>query len=135
MRVIIRALLLVLLIALVDACNLSASLPTPVPTADLPRAEFRFPQNNSTVIDGTDLAIDIVARDDSAGIARIELLVDGTLINQAAPVESAVVPVFRVTMNWLAQGIGKHAVETIAYRLDGTRGDPATIVIEVLPRQ
>jgi hypothetical protein len=116
------------------SCNLGGSQETPVPTPDLPTVEFLFPQNGSTVLEGTDLSIDLVARDSSTGIVRIELLVDGEKINEAIPQDAVMVPVFRVNMNWLAQGVGLHPLSAVAFRLDGTSSDEAIISVEVLPR-
>ena len=80
----------------------------------------------------TDFVFDIVARDETQGIAKVELRIDDELIAEAEPPDEDSVPVFRVNMNWLAQGIGKHFVEVIPYRPDGTRGDPAQLTLEVI---
>jgi hypothetical protein len=122
-----------LLPVLLSACNLTAATPTPVPTPDIPRVDIREPANNRQVVEGVEFDIDIVARDEGAGISRVELLVDGELLNDAQPVEATAVDVFRVTMNWLARDPGLHVLEAIAYRPDGTASDPAIINIEVLP--
>lgn len=117
-------------------CNLISSEEiTPIPTPDIPQTEILSPSNNRQVVEGTEFDIDIVAHDENPGIARVELFIDGESINEASPVDDEIVPVFRVTMNWLAQGIGLHVIEAAAYRPDGTRGDAAVINIEVLPRQ
>ncbi len=127
------SLLSVLLPVLLSACNLTAATPTPVPTPDIPRVEIREPANNRQVVEGVEFDIDIVARDASTGISRVELRVDGDLLNEAQPIEETAVDVFRVTMNWLARDPGLHVLEAIAYRPDGTASDPAIINIEVLP--
>ena len=124
---------LILSAVFITGCNLTQPAETPVPTADIPRVTFQSPLNNSTVIEFTDFPIDIWA-EDSVGINKIELYVDGEKHNEASPVNAVSVPVFRVEMNWLAQGVGKHTLSAIAYRLDGRRGDETIINIEVLPR-
>jgi len=134
-----RTLLHLVLIGLalvLAGCNLTTAdrLPTPAPTVDLPTVEILDPPNNRQIIDGTEFFIDIVALDNTAGIARIELYVDGTLLNSATPETPGQVQVFRVQMNWIASGVGLHVLEAIAYRADETRSDPAGIIIEVLPR-
>jgi hypothetical protein len=120
------------LLLIVTGCNLTAATPTPVPTPDIPRVEIREPANNRQIVEGTEFDIDIVARDESVGISRVVLRVDGDLLNEAQPVEQTTVDVFRVTMNWRARGPGLHVLEAIAYRPDGTASDPAIINIEVL---
>lgn len=121
--------------AILSACNLAAFQPAPTPTPELPSVEFIFPSNGSTVIEGAPLEIDIVARDALSGIAKIELLVEGEKVSQAAPTEAITVPVFRVTMNWLARGVGYHALSAVAYRLDGVASAEKIIIVEVLPKE
>lgn len=117
-------------------CNLAGAVQeTPIPTPDIPQVEVLAPANNQQVFEGTIFDIDIVARDDTAGVARIELLVDETFVNEAMPVDETSVPIFRAKMNWLAQGPGFHAIEVVAYREDGTRSDAAVLNIEVIPRE
>lgn len=113
-------------------CNLSAT-PTPPPaTPDLPRVLFQEPQNNSRVVEGFEINVDIVAADETQGIGRIEFLVDNVLVQEGTPPDG-VVPVFRANVKWVAQGIGMHSLSAVAYRPDGTPSDVTTIVIEVIP--
>ncbi len=86
------------------------------------------------MFEGTEFALDIVGRDSGSGISRLELYVDGVKINEATPENGQSVPVFRVEMNWLAQGIGLHALEAVAYRADGARSVEARLTIEVVVR-
>lgn len=122
---------------LLSACTLSNQPPaSPTPDRVLPQVEILFPANDANVIEGTDLTIDILATDSvDPGIARVELIVDEQLINERGPDVSVAVREFRVEMNWLAQGLGRHAVTVIAYRPDGTQSDPKTIVVNVLADQ
>jgi hypothetical protein len=125
-----RTLLIVLL--MLCACNLSTQQATPTPT--VPTIEFQFPANNVAVAEGTDLQIQLLARD-SVGIARVELRVDDLPHQEAAPIESDSVPIFTVDMNWLATGVGLHALQATAYRLDGTASTPTLINVNVTPGQ
>lgn len=125
-----------LLMMLLAACNLTTpdKLPTAIPTPDLPRVEILDPPNNVQVYENTEFNFDIVARDESQGIAWLVLLVDGVELNQARPQDEEAVAVFRVTMNWRTSELGNHAIEAIAYRADGTQSDPAVLNVEVIPR-
>jgi Bacterial Ig domain len=125
--------LLVMVIVLLAGCNLGTPQATPVPTPDIPTVQILSPPNNTQVIEDIDFDIDILAIDESQGINKIELYVDGALINDNTVVGGAV-PQYRVTMNWLAQGVGFHVMSVIAFRADGTRSDEELINIEVLPR-
>lgn len=117
------------------ACNLVQGTPAPTPAPAIPQITILDPPNNRQVIEGVDFPIDIVARDESVGVARVELYVDGELINTATPFYNITEPIFRVEMNWLARGVGLHVIEVVAYRQDGTPSDPFLITIEVLARQ
>jgi hypothetical protein len=121
---------------LLTSCNLRAGnvTNTPLPTPDIPRVRFLYPGNNSTVLENTDLRIDLLAEDGGAGVARVELLIDDISEREGAPEISEAVPTFTVTMNWLAKGVGKHSLIAIAYRPDGTASAPTTILVNVLPR-
>jgi len=127
-----RFVLWLMVLVTLSGCNLqSADSITPMPTPDLPRIEILSPGNNARVILGTEFDFDLVARDETAGIARVELRINDTMIQEAEPPEG-VVNVFRVQMNWVAQTEGSALVEAIPYRPDGTQGDPARLILEVV---
>lgn len=118
---------------ILSACNLNTVPPTPIPTPDLPRVYFEYPSNNDQVFLNTDLTVDIVAQDESVGISRLIFSVDGEVIQDVQPPDE-MVTIFRVNMNWLAEGLGLHTLSAIAYRPSGTQSDEAIITIEVIPR-
>ena len=128
-----RRVLIIVVLALA-ACNLQQGTPTPLPTADAPAVEFISPVNGSSVFAGTDLTIELVARDAGAGVARLQLWVDDIPHQEGAPVETTTVPTFTVTMNWLAEGVGFHSLTAIAYRPDGSSSPPTIISIQVVER-
>lgn len=120
-------------LAVLMACNLAQPAPTPIPTPDLPTVEIIDPPNNVQVIEGTTFAFDVVARDASQGVSKIELSIDGALISQVNPFDVVAAPVFRAQINWTAQGVGLRVVEAVAFRPDGQRSDSALLTIEVIP--
>ena len=124
---------LITLMLFVAGCNLGTPQETPVPTPNIPTVQILAPPNNAQVIEGTDFDLDILGVDESQGIFKIELYVDGELINDNVALTGAL-PQYRVTMNWLAKGVGFHVVTVIAFRADETRSDEALINIEVVPR-
>jgi hypothetical protein len=125
-----RQLFLIAALALtLCACNLT-SAPPPTSTPAVPTVSFIIPTNNLSIAEGTDLQIQLLAQD-SVGIARVELRVDDQLHQESQPVESDAVPVFTVEMNWLADGIGLHALQATAFRLDGTASPPTLINVNV----
>ena len=111
--------MLVMVCVLMAGCNLQSGTPTLIPTPNIPRVEFQFPQNNSTVLEGTDLNIDLVGSDPGSGVARIELLVDDQPHQEGKPTISPEVPTFTVKMNWLAQGV----VPIVGTKADNLEGD------------
>ena len=82
--------LLMLLIATASGCNLERITPTPLPTPDRPRVEILRPAAEQQVVEGATFDIDILAVDYSQGIQRVELYVDGFLLNASEPPESTV---------------------------------------------
>ncbi|GAB1421847.1 hypothetical protein MASR2M15_20390 [Anaerolineales bacterium] len=131
----LKILLCIIGLLSLTACNLSNNIKvSPVATADIPKVEILAPANNALVYENTDFPIDIIARDQSSGITKVEMYVDGELVNEASPDGKISVPVFRVEMNWLARGLGKHVLSFISYRLDGTRSDESLINIDVVTR-
>ncbi len=125
------AVLLWCLISIVCACNLERITPTPMPTPDLPRVEILRPAANQQVVAGADFDIDILAVDYSYGIQRVELYVDGFLLNESEP--SGQLSEYLVTMNWFANGLGWHTFTALAYRADGTSSAQHEIRLQVIP--
>lgn len=117
-------------------CNLRQgnATNTAFPTPDIPRVQFLFPENNSTVLEGTDLSVNLLAEDNGIGVASVQLLVDDTVQGEGKPEVAQAVPTFTVTLHWIATGVGKHALVAYAFRPDGTPSAPVTIIVEVLPR-
>jgi hypothetical protein len=124
----ITGLLMVIALA---GCTLNQPQPTPFPTPDLPRVRFLFPINNTQIAEGAEIQADIVAEDNSFGIAKIIFMVDGVQINEGMP-EGDPVAVFRVSMNWVARAPGGHTLHAIAYRADGTPSTESIILVDVV---
>lgn len=128
----------VALILLLAGCNLNApGEPTPSPTPSIPSVEFISPSEGDRVVEGFDMTIDLVGRDDTpgAGVARIEVRLNGQRLQEATPENDIPVAVFRVETNWITEGVGKHVLSAIAYRRDGTASNERFITIEVVQRE
>jgi len=135
MRRCVKLLAAGMLLLTLSACNLSTEVPEPTPERIVPTVEFLYPVNGSLVIEGTDVQIELLAQDPRGiGVSRVELYVDDQPHQDGAPVVSSAVTVFTVDMNWLAEGVGLHALSAIAYRPDGTASDMTTISLEVIAR-
>ncbi len=126
--------LVLIAVILTAGCNLVMDEPGPS-LPPLPTVQFLDPQADAVVSEGDEVTIRLLAQDPGGtGVARVALLIDDLPHQEALPVVSAAVPVFTVDMNWLASGIGLHALTATAFRLDGTAGPPTTIRILVGPR-
>ncbi len=123
-----RRLVLILLL-LLCGCNLSNHAQF-TPTPAIPMIQFQFPANNVSVTEGEDLQIQLLAQD-SVGVAKVELQVDNQPVQIGKPVDQPAVPIFTVDMDWIAKGVGLHALQATAYRLDGTASDPTLINVNV----
>lgn len=122
---------------LLAGCNLrqsGAPTDTPFPTPDIPRIRFMFPENNSSVVEGTDLAVEVLAEDSGAGVAKVQLIVDEVLQGEGKPEISSSVPAFSVKIHWVAKGIGLHSLRAVAFREDGKSSDAANMVLLVIQR-
>jgi len=129
--------LLLGLAVMLAGCNLrTANSPTntPLPTPDIPRVRFVFPDNNSNVLEGTDLAVELLAEDSGAGVAKVQLVVDEVLQGEGKPEIAPAVPAFSAKIHWTATGVGMHSLTAIAYRADGTGSDTVTLIVSVIPR-
>jgi hypothetical protein len=122
---------LLLIACLLAGCNL-AQAPTDT-AAETITIAFQSPENQTTVIEGTALDVQLIARDPSGpGVARVEFTADDMSFQEGVPVDAPEVPVFVVEMNWLARGVGRHVLSAVAYRLDGTPSAPATLLVDVV---
>ncbi|RMG77578.1 MAG: hypothetical protein D6711_01315 [Chloroflexi bacterium] len=121
---------MVLLMILSAGCNLNADSQV-IPTFDRPIVQFIAPENNTRVVEGFDLTLDLYAQD-SIGVARIELRLNGQTFRDLDYPNYQSGQQFRAQTNWIAQGIGFHSFSAIAYRVDGTQSDEVFISIEVV---
>ena len=136
-RFTLMAISLLGVVAVLSSCNLrqaNAPTDTPFPTPDIPRIRFMFPDNNSSVLEGTDLAVELVAEDSGGGIAKVQLAVDDVLQGEGKPEVAPSVPAFSAKIHWVAKGIGLHSLTATAFRENGQASAPATLVLLVIQR-
>lgn len=128
-----RLLAAFLILLALGACNLDQG--TPVPTPDLPQVHITQPENGRQVFEGVNMTIEIEAVDESVGITKVELYVDGALVKDSTIPNYQVEPIYVVQMSWRAQGIGRHIIEAKAYRAGDIESRPHFIEVEVIPRE
>ncbi|NOG48990.1 MAG: Ig-like domain-containing protein [Chloroflexi bacterium] len=71
--------------AVLGGCTLVEPKATPVPTPNIPRVRFLFPEKNARIAQDSEITVDILAEDETSGIARVEFLVDNIKINEGQP--------------------------------------------------
>lgn len=99
------------------------------PVAGKPSIILAAPPHGSEFREGDNVVVQS-ASGDAAGIARVELTVDGTLVRtDSAPSPQTY---FNVVQNWKATP-GKHTLAVCAYNTAGVASEAASVVIAVSP--
>src|SRR5689334_4509603 len=103
--------------------------PTLVALSDVPDVEIRSPQDNTEVVIQTE--VQVYARAvDKVGVTRIEMRVDGQIVDTAASPEANGVPSMDSILSWTPNSEGPHVIEVVAFR-GNTRGNPKQITLTV----
>ncbi len=132
----ITLLLMVLLAGMVSGCNLAS---TPGQDAAIisgpPTVQIAAPTANATYL--VNVAVNIQALIGNAGtdIDRIEIAVDGTIIETLTAPNPGGAPSFSIAQSWQAAGESQHTISVTAFRADGTSSAPATVAINVISAQ
>lgn len=111
---------LLVLVTVVTACGLSS--------ARKPAVVIVTPISNDQFQEGDPVRIESTASDPS-GIARVELIVDGTVVRTDAP--DSPQQTFQVTQTWQATA-GTHQISVRAYDTASISSDPAVVQVAVL---
>ena len=106
------------------ACSISTVPPTP------PSVIITFPQPGASFPRGDEVVVQSVAAvTDGRGITRIELWVDGQIVNTLAINPPA--GTYMASQPWLATVAGSHILEVRAYNTDNVSSNPAQVVVVV----
>jgi hypothetical protein len=123
-----RSASLLLLLALVLA---SCGLPGGVSQAKPPSIAITAPADGQQVEQGQEIAIQFTATD-GQGVSRVEIGVDGVLLQTALNPSPAADAPFSGQQTWTATTPGSHSVMAVAYNLAGTASSPAVVSITVI---
>jgi uncharacterized protein YraI len=116
-----RVVLVIFLLLLVSACNLSRTPPTPEvlptanPSASKPVVVIAAPRNGDEVVVGTVIYVTGRATD-NIGITRVQLLANEQIVKTVSSENAAGQPVFDVLFDYTPQTTGALALQLIAYR-------------------
>lgn len=75
------------------------------------------------------------AGSDPTGVLRMDLIVDGRIIDSQYAPEETPLPVFTVTYEWTPDQAGAVIVGVVAYRANGVSSQPAELTVNVAPAQ
>lgn len=114
-----------LMIGVLGACTLADVPPTETKIVfeGVPQVVIASPLSQEQYAQGA--SVNILARIDNAGtdIARVEILLNDSLIGVAQLPNEAGSASFTVTSSWLAQEIGDQLIRVVAYRADNSAGE------------
>ena len=102
---------------------------TLVALSDVPEVEIRSPQDNTEVVIQTEVQVYAHAVD-KVGVTRIEMRVDGLIVDTAASPEANGVPTMDSILSWTPNSVGPHVIQVVAFR-GNTRGNPKQITLTV----
>jgi hypothetical protein len=117
---------------LLVGCNLNQS-PTGETQAitGAPSVQIVAPQPNAIYREGVSVPVQAQIGNAGSDIARVEVLVDGSIVETFAAPNSSGALVFPITYTWTAAGAGPHTIDVTAFRADETSGS-ATVGVTVV---
>src|SRR5258706_3731424 len=102
---------------------------TLVALSDVPEVEIRSPQDNTEVVIQTEVQVYAHAVD-KVGVTRIEMRVDGLIVDTAASPEANGTPTMDSILSWTPNSAGSHVLQVVAFR-GNIRGNPKQITLLV----
>jgi hypothetical protein len=101
-----------------------------VPASGQPTISVSSPVNGAVVPLGAPVAV-VSSATDAVGVSRIDLAVDGVVVDSYSTPGSVGQPNVAAQLSWTPAAAGAHALAAIAYRPDGTASAPAVIAVSV----
>ncbi len=128
--------LIAALAVMVSGCNL-ASTPgqNTVAISGPPTVQIAAPPANATYLENVAVNIQALIGNAGTDIDRIEILVDGTIIQTLKTPNPGGAPSFSIAQSWQAAGEGQHTISITAFRADGSSNAPASVAINVITAQ
>jgi hypothetical protein len=125
-------LLLVLFVFLFVLGCIPQTAPPPTPTATImdpgiPSVVIQSPPSESTFPAQSRVLIHSSAQDETVGINRVELSVNGALVRSDKTPEDTPQNQYSLLQAWVPEQPGEYILTVVAYRSDGTASSPAKI--------
>lgn len=135
-----RALLLVsaiMLMLALTACNLASTPGGGGQTAitGVPVVQIAAPPPNATFLENVAVNIQALVSNAGTDIDRVEILVDGTIVQSLKSPNVAGASSFSIAQAWQSAGAGQHTISVVAYRADGSSSEPASVAVSVVSNQ
>jgi uncharacterized protein YraI len=150
MMVKVSSLLLVGFIFLLSAgCSFPAAQP-PIPTLEIPTSipdvvelvdagrpdvNILSPPSGASFSAGEQILVQSTATDTGPGVTRVDLLVNGSLVDSDNTPEGIPQDNFSILQAWTPDQPGDYVLSVIAYRGDGVPSDPALISVNIRASQ
>jgi hypothetical protein len=109
----------------------SCGLPTQASQATPPSIRITSPASGQQVAEGGEIAI-LFAATDAQGVSRVEIGVDGVLLQTVLNPAPAASDSFAGEQTWTASAPGSHSVMAVAYNTAGVASAPAVTSITVV---
>jgi hypothetical protein len=121
---------------MLGGCNL-ASTPgqNTVAISGPPTVQIAAPPANATYLENVAVNIQALIGNAGTDIDRIEILVDGKIIQTLKAPNPGGAPSFSIAQSWQAAGEGQHNISITAFRADGSSSAPASVAINVITSQ
>ena len=102
---------------------------TLVAQSDVPEVEIRSPGDNTEVLINNEVQVYVRAVD-RVGVTRIEMRVDGQIVDTAASPEANGSPTMDSILSWTPNSTGSHVLQVVAFR-GSLQGNPKSITLTV----
>ncbi|MEZ4668885.1 MAG: SH3 domain-containing protein [Anaerolineae bacterium] len=124
------------LAVILTACNLvTDNAQNQAVISGVPTIQIAAPPANAAFLENVAVNIQALIGNAGSDIDRIEILVDGTIIETLKTPNSAGAPSFSIAQTWQPTGAGQHTISVTAFRADGSSSEPAEVTINVVGAQ
>jgi hypothetical protein len=122
-----------LLLFIATGCNLNTPETEGVSAIQgVPVVRIIAPLPNAPYRDGVNVPIQAQISNAGPDIDRVEVSVDGSIIQTFTTPNSNGNPIFSITYTWAASGPGAHTIDVVAFRQDGSSSAPVPVTITVV---
>lgn len=126
---------LMLIVSVLVGCTLPIGSSTEdgeIPLSGLPVVRLAAPLPNATYLEGVMVNIQATVSNAGSSVARVDFLVNNTLITSRENPNETGALLFSLTESWMPTGPGNYLLDVAAFRTDGTRSNPIVTTVNVI---